>query len=98
MSTTTLKRAATTFTTAARNVDHVEDLRAALELVESLARELDRRQRELRDRAIKAKLAMFEVTKREGAPAKAAYIKLHGLEAFEANKTVTNVNRFVWID
>ena len=98
MSITTLKRAATTATTAARNVEHVEDMRAALELVESLARELDRRKRELRDRAVEAGLATFEVTKREGAPTKAAYIKLHGLEAFEANKTVSNVNRFVWID
>lgn len=98
MSITTLKRAATTATTAARNVEHVEDVRAALELVESLARELDRRKRELRDRAIDAGLAKYEVTQRESAPAKAAYIKLHGQEAFDANKTVSNVNRFVWID
>ena len=98
MSVTTLKRAATTATTAARNVEHVEDLHAALELVESLARELERRKRELRQRAVKAGLATFEVSKRELAPSKADYIKLHGLEAFEANKTVSNVNRFVWID
>jgi chemotaxis protein histidine kinase CheA len=98
MTTTTLKRAATTFTTAARNVDHVEDLRAGLELVESLAKELDRRKRELRAKAIDAGLAKYDVTQRESAPAKAAYIKLHGQEAFDANKTVGSVNKFIWID
>jgi len=95
---TTLKRASTTFATAARNVDHVEDIRAALELTDSLARELDRRKRELRAMAIKAGLATYDVTQRESAPAKAAYIKLHGQAAFDANKTVSAVNNFVWID
>jgi len=75
---TTLKRASTTFTTAVRNVDHVDDLRAAIELADSLARELDRRKRELRDRAVAAGLATYDVTKRESAPAKALYIRLTG--------------------
>ena len=95
---TTLKRASSTFATAARNVDHIEDIRAALELTESLARELDRRKRELRDRAVAAGLATYDVTQRESAPAKALYIKLHGRDAFDANKTVSSVNKFVWID
>ena len=95
---TTLKRASTTFATAARNVDHVKDLRAAIELTESLAKELDRRKRELRAMAIDAGLATYDVTQRESAPAKAAYIKIHGQDAFDANKTVGTVNKFVWID
>jgi len=95
---TTLKRASSTFATAARNVDHVEDIRAALELTESLAKELDRRKRELRAAAINAGLAKYDVTQRESAPAKAAYIKIHGQDAFDANKTVGTVNKFVWID
>jgi len=95
---TTLKRASSTFATAARNVGHVEDIRAALELTDSLARELDRRKRELRDRAVAAGLATYDVTKRESAPAKALYIRLHGRDAFEANKTVSDVRRFVWVD
>ena len=95
---TTLKRASTTFATAARNVDHVEDIRAALELTESLMKELDRRKRELRAAAIDAGLAKYDVTQRESAPAKAAYIKIHGQAAFDANKTISNVNKFVWID
>jgi len=95
---TTLKRASTTFATAARNVDHVEDIRAAIELTESLAKELDRRKRELRAMAIDAGLATYDVTQRESAPAKAAYIKIHGQDAFDANKTVGTVNKFVWID
>ena len=95
---TTLKRASSTFATAARNVDHVEDIRAALELTESLAKELDRRKRELRAAAINAGLAKYDVTQRESAPAKAAYIKIHGQDAFDANKTVGTVNKFVWVD
>ena len=95
---TTLKRASSTFATAARNVDHVEDIRAALELTESLMKELDRRKRELRAAAIDAGLAKYDVTQRESAPAKAAYIKLHGQDAFDANKTVGTVNKFVWVD
>jgi len=95
---TTLKRASTTFTTAVRNIDHIDDLRAAIELADSLARELDRRKRELRDRAVAAGLATYDVTQRESAPAKALYIRLHGREAFEANKTVSKVRHFVWID
>ena len=95
---TTLKRASSTFATAARNVDHVEDIRAALELTESLMKELDRRKRELRAAAIDAGLAKYDVTQRESAPAKAAYIKIHGQDAFDANKTVGTVNKFVWVD
>ena len=95
---TTLKRASSTFATAARNVDHVEDIRAALELTESLMKELDRRKRELRAAAINAGLAKYDVTQRESAPAKAAYIKIHGQDAFDANKTVGTVNKFVWVD
>jgi len=95
---TTLKRASSTFATAARNVDHVEDIRAALELTESLMKELDRRKRELRAAAIDAGLAKYDVTQRESAPAKAAYIKIHGQAAFDANKTVGTVNKFVWVD
>jgi len=95
---TTLKRASSTFATAARNVDHVDDIRAALELTESLARELDRRKRELRAAAIDAGLAKYDVAQRESAPAKAAYIKIHGQEAFDAHKSVGTVNKFVWID
>ena len=95
---TTLKRASSTFATAARNVDHVDDLRAALELTESLARELDRRKRELRAAALKAGLARYDAAPREYPPAKAAYIKLHGQEAFDAHKSVGTVNKFVWID
>ena len=95
---TTLKRACSTFATAARNVDHVKDIRAALELTESLAKELDRRKRELRAAAIDAGLAKYDVTQRESAPAKAAYIKIHGQDAFDANKTVGTVNKFVWVD
>ena len=94
---TTLKRASSTFATAARNVDHVEDIRAALELTESLMKELDRRKRELRAAAIDAGLAKYDVTQRESAPAKAAYIKIHGQDAFDANKTVGTVNKFVWV-
>ena len=93
---TTLKRASSTFATAARNVDHAQDLRAALELTESLARELDRRKRELRAAAINAGLARYDVTQRESAPAKGAYIKLHGQAAFDANKTISAVNKFIW--
>lgn len=95
---TTLKRASTTFATAARNVDHIEDVRAGLELVESLAKELERRKRELRAKAVDAGLAKYDVTQRESAPAKAAYIKLHGQAAFDAHKTISAVNKFVWID
>jgi len=95
---TTLKRASSTFATAARNVDHVDDIRAALELTESLMKELDRRKRELRAAAIDAGLAKYDVTQRESAPAKAAYIKIHGQAAFDANKTVGTVNKFVWVD
>ena len=95
---TTLKRASSTFATAARNVDHVEDIRAALELTESLMKELDRRKRELRAAAINAGLAKYDVTQRESAPAKAAYIKIHGQDAFDANKTVGSDNKFVWVD
>ena len=95
---TTLKRASSTFATAARNVDHIEDIRAALELTESLKKELDRRKHELRDRAIEAGLAKYDVAHRESAPAKSAYIKIHGQDAFDANKTVGIVNKFVWID
>ena len=95
---TTLKRASSTFATAARNVDHIEDIRAALELTESLKKELDRRKHELRAAAIDAGLAKYDVTQRESAPAKAAYIKIHGQAAFDANKTISNVNKFVWID
>ena len=95
---TTLKRASSTFATAARNVDHVNDIRAGLELVESLARELERRKRELRASAINAGLARYDVAQRENAPAKGAYIKLHGQAAFDANKTISAVNKFVWVD
>lgn len=96
--TTTLKRASTTFATAARNIDHIDDFRAGLELVESLAKELDRRKRELRAKAIAAGLAKYDVARRESAPAKAAYIKIHGQAAFDAHKSVGTVNKFVWID
>ena len=95
---TTLKRASSTFATAARNVDHVDDLRAALELTESLARELDRRERERRAAAIAAGIAKYDAAPREYPPAKAAYIKIHGQEAFDAHKSVGTVNKFVWLD
>jgi hypothetical protein len=36
-------------------------------------------------------------TKRENAPSKAAYVKLHGQAAFDANKTVSDVRTFTWI-
>jgi len=98
MSITTLKRAATTATTAARNVDHVDDLRAAVELTESLIRDLERRKRELRTQAVNAGLAKHDVSQREGVPAKGPFIEIFGQETFDAVKTVTEVKRFVWID
>ena len=98
MSITTLKRAATTATTAARNVDHVDDIRAAVELTESLIRDLERRKRELRARAIEAGLAKLDVTQREGVPAKGPFIEIFGRETFDRVKTVSDVKRFVWID
>jgi len=98
MSITTLKRAATTAKTAARNVEHADDVRAAVELIESLTRELDRYKRDLRGRAVDAGLAVIAVTDRETAPSKARYIELHGADAFDANKTVSKVRKFVWLD
>jgi len=98
MSITTLKRAATTATTAARNVNHVDDLRAAVELTESLIRDLERRKRDLRAQAIEAGLAQYDVTQREGVPAKGPFIEIFGQETFDRVKTVSDVKRFVWID
>lgn len=98
MSITTLKRAATTATTAARNVEHVDDIRAAVELTEGLIKELERQKRELRTRAINAGLAHYQVTQRESVPAKATFIEIFGQETFDAVKTTSDVKRFVWID
>jgi len=41
------------------------------------------------------RFVIIEDSVRESAPSKANYIKLHGEAAFEANKTITNVKRFV---
>jgi len=94
---TNLKRIQTSYTNTIERLDGAEDLQAAVEYTESLIRQLEREKRELRARAIENKLATYKVSKREGAPSKARYIELHGREAFELHKTISDVKTFCWI-
>lgn len=96
--TSTMKRGAKTFTNAIDRVDSTTDLRAAVELTESLIRDLERRKRDLRAQAIEGGLAKYDVTQREGVPAKGPFIEMFGRDTFDKVKTVSDVKRFVWID
>ena len=94
---TTLRRASTTFQNAIAQPTIADDIRDQLEILDELKRELGKRQEALRDAALTLGLARHDISQRETAPNKAAYIKLHGLDAWEANKTVGPVRRFTWI-
>jgi len=94
---TTLRRASTTFQNAIAQPTAADDIRDQLKILDELKRELGKRQEALREAAMTLGLARHDVSQRETAPSKAAYIKLHGLEAWEANKSIGSVRRFTWI-
>mgnify|MGYP003625328939 CR=1 FL=1 len=93
---TTLRRASTTFKNAIAN-STADDIQDQLEILDELRKELSNRQTALRDAAITLGLARHDVSNREGAPNRAEYIKLHGLDAWDTNKKITSVRKFVWI-
>ena len=94
---TTLRRASTTFQNAIAQPTAADDIRDQLKILDELKREHGKRQEALREAAMTLGLARHDVSQRETAPNKAAYIKLHGLEAWEANKSIGSVRRFTWI-
>lgn len=94
---TTLRRASTTFQNAIAQPTVADDIRDQLEILDELKRELGKRQDALREAALTLGLARHDIGKRETAPNRAEYIKLHGLDAWERDHKSTSVRKFVWI-
>lgn len=94
---TTLRRASSTFQNAIAKPTVADDIRAQLEVLDELKRELGKRQDALRDAALTLGLARHDIGSRETAPNRVSYIKLHGLDAWTRDHKATSVRKFVWV-
>jgi hypothetical protein len=78
-------------------VSDYQDVRQAIDALKEMQAAITKLIDQHKATALDIGMAEMVTTKRENAPSKAAYVKLHGQAAFDANKTVSDVRTFTWI-
>ena len=78
-------------------VSDYQDARQAVESLKELQAAITKLIDQHKATALDIGMAEMVTTKRENAPSKAAYIKIHGQAAFDQHKTTSDVRTFTWI-